>query len=274
MSQVDIDATKHPRTLTWRSGQHRFEPHFHDQLFLGVILHGECQFQSLDRSYVAQAGDVVVIPAFVPHTACCDPNTCYRALYLEEKSFFGLMPPTRSMGLDGTWRANVSIIRDTYLARRLDIALQDSQAPRLREVIAAIIHGHADIASKQPPTEDTGYQLRKMVAAAARQQLSMADVAEQLGCSPSAFSRLFHQQVGMRAVFFRNQLRLLTAEDQLLEGHSICDVATACGFADQAHLTREIKKFRGVTPGTYLSSYQEVPHSPLLAKSLHAPHTQ
>ena len=262
MSQGELAATKHPRNLSWRSGQHRFEPHFHDQLFLGVILYGECHFQSLGRAYVAQAGDVVVIPSFVPHSAHCDPHTRYRALYLDEHDFVGMLP--NHCGEDGVWRANVSVISDPKQARRLAIALQESHGSALREAVATFMHGRVNVASRRPLLEDTGHQLRRMVAAAAQQQQPMSAVADQFGCSPSAFSRLFHQQVGMRAVFFRNQLRLLTAEDRLLAGLPISEVAADCGYADQAHLTREIKKFRGVTPGVYLSSYQEL-HLPSLA---------
>lgn len=261
MSQGGLAATKHPRNLSWRSGQHCFDPHFHDQLFLGVILHGECRFQSLGRTYVAQAGDVVVIPAFVPHSAHCDAHTRYRALYLDEHAFVGMLP--NHSGKDGVWRANVSVTYDPKQAWRLAMALQESHGTALSEAVATFMHGRADIASQRPLLDDAGHQLRYMVAAAAQQQLPMSAVADQLGCSPSAFSRLFHQQVGMRAVFFRNQVRLLSAEDRLLAGLPISEVAADCGYADQAHLTREIKKFRGVTPGTYLSSYQEL-HLPAL----------
>lgn len=263
MSQGGRAITKHPRNLSWHSGQHCFAPHFHDQLFLGVILHGECHFQSLGRSYVAQAGDVVVIPSFVPHSAHCDTHTQYRALYFDEHAFVGMLP--NPCGGHAAWRANVSVIYDPKQARHLAIALQESQGSALREAVAKFMYGRSDIASPRPLLQDSTHQLRRMVAAAAQQQLPLSAVANQFGCSPSAFSRMFHQQVGMRAVFFRNQLRLLTAEDRLLTGLPISKVAADCGYADQAHLTREIKKFRGVTPGTYLSSYRECHLPPLMA---------
>lgn len=264
MSPRGSTATKHPRNLSWRSGRHCFETHFHDQLFLGVILYGECRFQSLGRTYVAQAGDVVVIPSFVPHSAHCDAQTRYRALYLDEHAFVGMLP--NHCGEDGIWRANVSVIYDPKQARHLAMALEESHGAALHEAVATFMHGRADIASPHPVLDDRGHQLRSMVADAAQRQLSMSAVADQLSCSPSAFSRLFQQQVGMRAVFFRNQLRLLTAEDRLLDGLPISDVAADCGYADQAHLTREIKKFRGVTPGSYLSSYQELYLPSLIAR--------
>ncbi len=96
---------------------------------------------------------------------------------------------------------------------------------------------------------------------AARLQLPVGAVADRLGHTPYAFSRLFQRHVGMRAVFFRNQMRLLFAEEQLLGGDPACTVAACWGYADQAHFTRELKKFRGVTPANYPLSFQKIESS-------------
>ena len=37
----------------------------------------------------------------------------------------------------------------------------------------------------------------------------------------------------------------------LSEGRTAAETATCCGFADQAHLTREFKRRLGITPGRY-----------------------
>ena len=45
----------------------------------------------------------------------------------------------------------------------------------------------------------------------------------------------------------------LNAARQLLETSNtlVADIATACGFYDQSHLTKAFIRERGVTPGTY-----------------------
>src|SRR5690606_21067142 len=97
------------RRLSWHHTRHSFEPHFHDLLFLGVILDGACHFQAQGHGYEALPGDVVVIPAFTEHAAFCDKDTRYRAVYLKEQAFVEMLGKANDQ--PGVWRANVSVIK-------------------------------------------------------------------------------------------------------------------------------------------------------------------
>lgn len=256
MSFEEFSYAKQPRSFSWCNGLHKFEQHFHDQLFIGVITRGECCFTALGRTYLARVGDVVVIPAFVPHAAHCNMHARYRAAYLDEEIFLNWVSHGHFDG-DGL-RANVSVSHDPIQANNLAVALDSGDGIAVRQAVTQFLNGRTGMASPCLPRGEAEVVLRRTVSAAAKLQRPMATIAAQFGCSPSAFSRLFIQQVGMRAVFFRNQFRLLDAEDRLLEGGGISEIALDCGYSDQAHLTRDIKKFRGVTPGAYLSSHQPV----------------
>ncbi len=75
--------------------------------------------------------------------------------------------------------------------------------------------------------------------------------ARRFGCGRRQFERLFVEYVGLTPkVFFRLE-RVNRARAQLKAGADLASTAQACGFADQAHLTREFRRVLGVTPLAY-----------------------
>ena len=53
--------------------------------------------------------------------------------------------------------------------------------------------------------------------------------------------------------------RLRRAAESLQSGRSLADAAIAAGFADQAHLTRQMREMMGLTPAALLPIVR--PHS-------------
>ena len=62
---------------------------------------------------------------------------------------------------------------------------------------------------------------------------------EQVGLTPKRYCRVLRFQQVIRATHRRREVRW-------------ADVAYDCGYADQAHLTREFREFSGFTPTQYL----------------------
>ncbi len=86
------------------------------------------------------------------------------------------------------------------------------------------------------------------------EHLELAQVAEYVGLSPSYFSALFNQIVG---VSFREQLCRIRVEESkrllLQKDYSLVDIALAMGFPDQSYYCKVFKRIVGVTPGKYRS---------------------
>lgn len=84
------------------------------------------------------------------------------------------------------------------------------------------------------------------------EDVTLDELARAACCSPFHLSRRFKRATGMTPFQYLVRLRVDHARHLVSAGageRSLADVARAAGFADQSHLTRQMKKVLGVTPG-------------------------
>ena len=80
--------------------------------------------------------------------------------------------------------------------------------------------------------------------------LAVADLAAIAAMSPSHFAKSFKATTGEPVWSYVQRRRCERAREQLMSSReSIAQIAYACGFANQGHLTSVFKKAFGVTPG-------------------------
>ncbi|MEG4029574.1 MULTISPECIES: AraC family transcriptional regulator [unclassified Microcoleus] len=86
-------------------------------------------------------------------------------------------------------------------------------------------------------------------------EFGLDELAALAQLSPYHFSRAFKQSVGISPHQYVIQQRVERAKQLLLQGNmSLSEIAIACGFSHQSHLTRHFKRLTGVTPKTLLKS--------------------
>lgn len=78
-------------------------------------------------------------------------------------------------------------------------------------------------------------------------------MAAALGMSESCFSRRFRATTGEtpHAHLVRRRVEAAAALIEQARGLPLAEIASRCGFADQAHLTRAFRKRFGTTPAAY-----------------------
>lgn len=81
-----------------------------------------------------------------------------------------------------------------------------------------------------------------------RGRLPVADIAERTGFSERQLRRRSHDAFGYGLATLSRVLRFQDALPRIRSGIPLADVAASCGYADQAHLSREVKGFAGVSP--------------------------
>jgi AraC family transcriptional regulator len=84
------------------------------------------------------------------------------------------------------------------------------------------------------------------------QPIDLEELAQIAGMSRFYFCRLFKASIGLTPHQFVIRRRVERAKRLLgKSGLSIAEVAIACGFANQDHLTRYFKRVMQVTPGVF-----------------------
>jgi len=86
------------------------------------------------------------------------------------------------------------------------------------------------------------------------QNISLTDIGDAVGLSPSYVSRIFKERYGMNYVDCLNGHRIETAKKLLKETNcSVGDIGTRTGFSNIQTFTRVFKKHEKITPGQYRS---------------------
>jgi AraC-like DNA-binding protein len=105
------------------------------------------------------------------------------------------------------------------------------------------------IRNGRPACEKTQWALAQIQAAEG--QVAVASLARELGCSRKHLAALFHDGVGFTPKAYAGIVRFERLIEQVKLGRGLGWAAAAArfGYADQAHLTREVKRYSGLTPG-------------------------
>jgi AraC-like DNA-binding protein len=104
------------------------------------------------------------------------------------------------------------------------------------------------LADTPPPPRELEWAWRQLVRSGGR--VRVRALAADLGWSPRRLIDRFRDHVGLPPKAAARVIRLDRAVSALRSGAPrIAEVAAACGYADQAHLGRELRELGGITPG-------------------------
>lgn len=80
---------------------------------------------------------------------------------------------------------------------------------------------------------------------------SLLDLSHELALHPVTISKYFSESTGTTLSGYVRKVKVNRAVDMLLNTkESLASVAFKCGFSDQSHMSRLVKKYMGYTPGT------------------------
>ncbi|WP_372425497.1 helix-turn-helix domain-containing protein [Salinarimonas chemoclinalis] len=125
--------------------------------------------------------------------------------------------------------------------RRIDAAA-------LAAVPAAEIEDTAAILARLPEIAPRAPRLEEALACLAEAR-DVAAAAARAGVAPRTLQRLVRDETGRSPDFWRRLARARRAARALLAGTPPAEAAFAAGYADQPHLTRELARWLGTTPG-------------------------
>jgi AraC-like DNA-binding protein len=132
------------------------------------------------------------------------------------------------------------VLAPLYLQEMVYRVLQREQFARLLAIAAAQ-------AASNPVSAVLDY-VRVHLA----EPLTVADMAEQVTLSPSAFAHLFRDVTGKSPYQFLKEMRLDRARELLVDGNlAVARVSKEVGYASVSHFISEFRSRFGVTPRSY-----------------------
>jgi AraC family transcriptional regulator len=120
-----------------------------------------------------------------------------------------------------------------------------------------VAHTYGGMRPLAPPIPGglAAWQVRRaqeILAANLDGRVPLKEVARECGLSVSHFSRSFRRSVGAAPHNWLLTRRVDAAKAKLHDGRlSLSEVALACGFADQSHLTRVFTRMVGLSPAVW-----------------------
>lgn len=245
-------------------GQHRIEahlsgfqfaPHRHDTYAVALTLEGVQCFDYRGAARHSLPGGVVVIHPDERHDG--RPGTSdgfrYRSIHIEPARI------QRMLGGSGLPFIAGGTSTDPRLLGPVQALLADYQRPlgelefddALYDLAVAL--DAASMPRRRPKPIDhcaaeraRGYMLEHWSS-----DVSMACLERASGRDRWKLSRDFRALFGTSPYRYLLMRRLERARDMLAGGHAPAEVAAACRFADQSHLTRHFRNAFGVTPARW-----------------------
>jgi|HigsolmetaAR203D_1030402.scaffolds.fasta_scaffold00009_25 AraC-like DNA-binding protein len=251
---------------------HAYGRHSHDRYVLAVITRGAEQWYYRGSRHVAGPGQILILNPDEIHDGCAaaEEGWSYRVFYLPPEA----LADAAGAGRDG--RPAVLpyfpevIVNDRELASRIvrlhrlleggesDLERQSLTALVLRDLVAR----HAKSGRDAPALrrcDPAIARVREFIDSAFAEPLSLDQLAAIAGLSPLYLIRAFRAATGLPPHAYQIQRRLQEAARLLRAGGEIAEVAAACGFSDQSHLTRHFKRMTGITPARFRSGSFKTP---------------
>jgi AraC family transcriptional regulator len=238
-----------------------------------VLVHGTQQRIRTERAFdgrrqleqIGSGSNIVIVPAAVQHQTNWSQESPFSLLFLEPDYL-------------------VRVARESVKAERVELiphyAMEDPFIDQIGRALTAELHSTAPGSRlfadsltislsihlirhysnwQQPLREDaTGLSQRKLSQAIEyinerlAQNLSIAEIADELEMSQYYFSRLFKQSIGSSPYQYVMQQRIERAAFLLRTTTlSIAAISPQVGFSNQNQLTVQFRKFIGTTPSRY-----------------------
>lgn len=158
--------------------------------------------------------------------------------------------PVRS--LSGTGQPAEDLVRDGWaLAAALRSAASDQDR-------VAVFGDHVQTAGLSPDRDLIMVQQAVELLVSAPDVKRVSDVTDRLGTSERRLQRLFAEYLGLTPGWVLRRGRLHAAAERLItlagrRSEPLAQVAAEFGYADQAHLTNDFRRFIGTPPGSWLA---------------------
>jgi AraC family transcriptional regulator len=235
-----------------------FAEHLHENAHLVMVFSGSLTDISGGREVDITAGDLLFHPAkFVHASRTARPDTELVIMHVERDMIRAFCP------LYGNVARSVHLPFETLRGVpdriREELIHQDEAAPVILESLAMqlLALGSRTSGSESCMPPDWLPAVMTFIHQTLAAPLTVRSIAAHAGVSASRLAHVFKAVIGRSVTTYIRECRVRAAAAALRESAApIGDVAVACGFYDQAHLSRAFKTLRNMTPLQYRRAHR------------------
>ena len=263
--------------------------HSHEFMELAYIVKGTGEHQYNNGEYhMISEGDVFIIEPDIEHayrSGSDDPLLVYNVLFTSAflkadiEAMFSVTQFVDFFYVEPLFRNSVHFnarltlrpqqqIEMNSLVNRLILECKDKKIgyqilikTRLIELFIFLSRCYKEIKS---PTrslsadENIMHNIIEFINRHFAQPLTLAQISQICGMSPSTFSIKFKQYIGQTFIEYRNEIRVRTAREALTKTNcKISTISQDMGFDDLSFFNKLFKKITGVSPGEYRKNYRD-----------------
>ena len=241
-----------------------FKKHMHEEFAIGVTRKGIQTFNCRGALHKVNPSGIMTFNPNDAHDghAELESGLEYQMLYVREeqidKVVQGICGETRSgFNFKETVQYNKEL---SYRLLDLFYTLSHNENNKLEvqekfyDVISKVMIKYGDFSKeKMSVIRDNALvqNASNFIRENARENISLNDIANEVGVSAFYFSRLFKKTTGLSPHNFLNQCRISIIKDNIMTGIPLAELALKAGFTDQSHMNRRFKETMGLTPGQY-----------------------
>lgn len=239
-----------------------FSPHWHEETEIIIIIEGEMLVEIGNESKTVKAGDIIIANPNEIHTGFSGENG---ARYYVMQTNFNLIsnggytskkyiePITKHQVGFKHFITNPEIFNSfKFVYETIDSNKSENTLLKygLINYMVALLYENDCIVKRKP------YNINNSIKEVAdyidnnyTQNISVKNISDKFGYSEAYFCRFFKKHLGITPSKYINNLRLLKAENLLLNSDkSVAQIASDCGFADIFYFSAVFKKQYGISP--------------------------
>lgn len=243
-------------------GRHTMRKHSHTHFEIYYITKGSCCYFINDLAYHLAPGDIVLIPAGVPHNTEYQ-NTVYSRMLISCSDYY--IPESVKEVLPSL----LYLYRNPTVSDEIDSIFQKvkSELQNPDGMSADILRCYVGmlffLIVRNPNNSSPDPEGRHYIEDALEfmqnnfsTPVTLSAMASRYFVSPEHFSRTFKAKTGFNFSEYLNLLRLQKAESLLkqLNTAPITDIANACGFNDSNYFSLKFKELYGISPKKFQST--------------------
>jgi AraC-like DNA-binding protein len=232
-------------TITRHRGHSRTKPHSHDGPYLCLVSSGNFDECGPHQNLSVSSGHVIAHPG-------CDIHANQFGAAVVECINFAPRPAGRLNALFSASIVSPDSWTDAHMLYRVknELRTNDRWTPIALEVLAVeMLKGHARLGEASVRPSQRCVDLREFIQRESPRVPTLSELARRSGVHPTYLSRLFRAAFGTSPVELGRQCRAAWTRAQIESTPmSLSRLAAEAGYADHAHMCRDLRRRYGVAP--------------------------